>query len=335
MKSLLCFLLTFFTCLNLNAQNNCLHFDGEDDFVNFTGFSIQNDFTVSFWFKPSAIENFGADDRIIAFGPDLRLELGMGGSDCDPNFGWLYDASAASVFCITINLRDGNWHNLAFVNSNSERSIYLDGDFGGSYSGPPNVTFGSNLRIGRWTGGSNTPTSYSGYVDEVRIWDYALNENEIETTLNCELTGNEEGLLAYWNFNQGEAEEDNTNIDELLDLTSNETHGELRNFSLNGDMSNFVETGAPVDGNCGLTASNDLSETSIVISPNPTDGKFYIEAQNVQNGKLEVLRSDGSLLISQEFTTSSSIDIIDQSPGIYFVRLLSGEEWRTYKIVKL
>jgi hypothetical protein len=41
-----------------------------------------------------------------------------------------------------------------------------------------------------------------GDIDEVRIWNVARTQQEIEDNLLTELTGLESGLVAYWNFNE-------------------------------------------------------------------------------------------------------------------------------------
>ncbi len=335
MKRVIYILFVFFICSNLKSQNNCLHFDGDNDFVQFSGFALQSDFTISYWFKAAENENFGNDDRILASGPGIRFEIGVADFDCESGFGWLFEQETGGVLCMQIDMRDGEWHHMAMTISGNTRSIYYDGDFIGSYSGFSDVVYGENFRMGQWTGGSSASTYYKGYLDEVRVWDYALHPDSIVATMNCELTGNEEGLLAYWNFNQGISEEDNSDIIELMDLTKFEVHGEIRNFALNGSTSNFVETGAPVEGICGVTSSSDQLEESIAISPNPSNGKFTIDAPNIENGRLEIIRLDGSLLLAQNFNVQSTVDISDQNPGIYLVKLLNGKKRLTYKIVKL
>ena len=61
-----------------------------------------------------------------------------------------------------------------------------------------------------------------------------------------ELGGNESGLVAYYNFNQGIAGADNSSLTTLNDLTSNSNNGTLNNFDKSGTTSNFVESYALV-----------------------------------------------------------------------------------------
>ena len=63
--------------------------------------------------------------------------------------------------------------------------------------------------------------------------------------MSNELIGNETGLVAYYNFNQGVAGGNNTAINSLTDKTSNAHNGTLNNFKLTGATSNWV-TGVPL-----------------------------------------------------------------------------------------
>jgi hypothetical protein len=44
-------------------------------------------------------------------------------------------------------------------------------------------------------------------LDELRIWSIALTQEQIQTTMNTTLAGNEEGLVGYWNFDDGTADD--------------------------------------------------------------------------------------------------------------------------------
>jgi hypothetical protein len=68
---------------------------------------------------------------------------------------------------------------------------------------------------------SINPGYLDGIIDTVRIWDIALTEAQIRENMNKELTGNEEGLIGYWNFNEGKGSI-------VHDLTPNQNHGKIQ-----------------------------------------------------------------------------------------------------------
>ena len=63
----------------------------------------------------------------------------------------------------------------------------------------PMATSDQNVLLGRWYSGEYL----DGYIDEVRVWNTARSQSEIESTMHTELNGDECGLVAYWNFNEG------------------------------------------------------------------------------------------------------------------------------------
>ena len=48
---------------------------------------------------------------------------------------------------------------------------------------------------------------FNGLIDEVLLWNFARTEAEIQSIMNSILTGKEEGLVGYWNFDDGTAKD--------------------------------------------------------------------------------------------------------------------------------
>ncbi|MGE0077190.1 MAG: LamG-like jellyroll fold domain-containing protein [Bacteroidales bacterium] len=94
-------------------------------------------------------------------------------------------------------------------------------------------------QIGAYT----TSRNFTGKIDEYRLWNTERTQSEIFNNMYSELSGTESGLLAYYKFNQGTAEGDNTGITTVTDASSNAKNGTLVNLSLSGTNSNWVSTG--------------------------------------------------------------------------------------------
>jgi len=60
--------------------------------------------------------------------------------------------------------------------------------------------------------------TFPGIYDEVRLWNYARSQEDIQAGMNAELTGDEEGLAGYWPLNEGTGTE-------VLDMSPNGNHG--------------------------------------------------------------------------------------------------------------
>ena len=102
--------------------------------------------------------------------------------------------------------------------------------------------------------------------------------------MNTELAGNEPGLVAYYNFNQGVAGGINTSVTSLTDKVTSINDGTLFNFTLSGTSGNWVN-GAPLlyDGLSASTASG--SAYAIKQSyPASADGYYWIKNSNINGG---------------------------------------------------
>jgi len=104
----------------------------------------------------------------------------------------------------------GQWTFVTFVynSSTSQAKIYFNGlEISGVYwsigSGniQPNLF---DLRLN--THSIDCPPftgNFPGLVDEVRIWNIALTQQQILENMNHTLTGNVTGLISYWRFDEG------------------------------------------------------------------------------------------------------------------------------------
>ncbi len=159
-----------------------------------------------------------------------------------------------------IDFEDGNWHCIAVVRSGPLAEIYLDGTlvFSNSTIGTLNTDL---FRVGHWGGGTPTPNQdWLGRVDEVKLWNTALSPAQLTACSPCMLTGQEPGLVAYWQFDQGLAGGNNSSsgsnpITQALDASVNGNHGVLHPSTATPDsgfvltpglISNFVTSGAPI-----------------------------------------------------------------------------------------
>ena len=77
-----------------------------------------------------------------------------------------------------------------------EQDSYSDANVGGSIVWEDIAT---DLYIGKYLDGN---TSFKGSIDEVRLWEIARLENEIQASMNSTVDVNESGLTGYWKFNE-------------------------------------------------------------------------------------------------------------------------------------
>ncbi len=128
-------------------------------------------YTISVWINPDEMDdtqgiigwgNYGSDEQVNA----LRLT-----ANGIVNYWWANDLS------LTTGDLTGRWHHIAATFNGTTRGIYLDGDLIGSDTpGTPNVG-NANARIGATH--TDFVEFFDGMIDEVRVYDRALSQNEI------------------------------------------------------------------------------------------------------------------------------------------------------------
>ena len=205
MKPLLTFcLLALLPALAL-SQNFGLQFDGSAGQVTLCDepeFQINDPFTVEAWINASDWKAAAWQGSIVtkdgASGTGFALRAGNSGTldfVMGTTAGW---QSAQSTAIMNTN----QWYHVAAVVADGSISVYINGVPEGSqtYSGTP-MTGNSPLTIGESSGFPGRV--WSGMIDEVRVWNTARSEAELNAAMATPLIGNEVGLVAYLPMNEG------------------------------------------------------------------------------------------------------------------------------------
>jgi hypothetical protein len=110
---------------------------------------------------------------------------------------------------------------------------------------------------------------FRGTIDELRIWNRALPLAEALSNMKCELSLPQNGLIAYYQFNEGIAGGPNPGITVLPDVSLSGNNGALLNFALNGPISNWVKGYFPDSDGDGVIDCRDNCPT--VANTNQAD----------------------------------------------------------------
>ncbi|MFC1643935.1 LamG-like jellyroll fold domain-containing protein, partial [Candidatus Omnitrophota bacterium] len=197
--------------VTVDEINTFLAFDGDGDYVTIPDNDALDldgeQFTVEAWIN---IKRVGWDWMSI-----------LGKSDWDDDSQWSYSMFIDSYGTLHFDLMNemdngfqlaspaavgtNMWRHVAATYDGSKLRLYIDGEEVASQdaSGKPRQN-DYTLQIGAWK--ASDTNFFNGSIDDVRIWNKAKQESQIQDEMNSRFFGNEEGLVAYYTFD-GDTEE--------------------------------------------------------------------------------------------------------------------------------
>lgn len=203
------------------GQNFALNFDGDGDEVRIGNnpiFEIQDQFTIEAWINATA----------------WRQEIWQGSIVCkdgpspDSGFAFRCGKQGSLSFVMSVNntwrevatgakMDLSVWNHVAVVVDNGSMTLYINGEEEATlgYSGSPTGSSFVNLKIG--ASGEFPGRVFNGAIDEVRIWNIARSQAELNQFKNESLEGTENGLISYFNFDEGTGMNLGNKVDENLD----------------------------------------------------------------------------------------------------------------------
>jgi hypothetical protein len=173
-----------------------IYFDGIDDYIDMDNNLSLNPagFTVSAWVKRDATNSgtvsiVSKRDGAFTKGYDLRILN-------NNNIEIIWKNGSNQSLISNSALPYDEWHHVSAIYNGSEVSIYIDGVLDNVEDKTSPVTTNESFQIG--AAGKNTPVQYfKGNLDEVRIWDVALSENQLRFIMNQEITENSGQVMGH------------------------------------------------------------------------------------------------------------------------------------------
>ena len=338
MKKMVVSIYVLMLLVALGATNNGLEFDGNNDYVNLFNnvkSSIGNSFTVSTWVKIDRTYTAasGDDCRVIHYNGMFSLALGsLPAGQANGVFIWLYgdDSAMPAKTKSVIQLNVGEWTHIAATWDGTTSSLYVNGqledfDLRSLYTLPaPN----NDLYLG--IDEDLTTRKLDGSLDEVRIWNVARSQTQIQNNMFTELAGNESGVVAYYKLNEGsgQAVADGTvnNYDGILGSTTGVDDNDpiwilsdvslpvtLSNFSAQYVQNQFVKVNWTSESETNMygyklyrsqSDLNNIEFTSALIEANNTpEAQVYsfedyeVAVNETYNYWIEALDMDGSSIM--------------------------------------
>ncbi len=184
-----------------SVVNNCLQFDGLDDYVEVEIRLPPGDMTHEVWFKTTVPDGpLLCTTNAERTASDCRLSL-CGGNLCACFW------HAEPIESSGLNLADGQWHHVAHVFGVAAEGqyLYVDGTLVAQGHNTMSAFTGqTHLLVGACPDASNP--YFEGHIADVRIWNTIASEEQIADYMHIRLWGHEAGLLGYWPFKGGRPE---------------------------------------------------------------------------------------------------------------------------------
>lgn len=246
------FFLMVFSFSNANAQNSAsLNFDGTNDNVILYPFlSTGASYTKEAWIKIPVVDP-GTHNIISENNSALYIASnGFLSAGHNPGYSQVQDPDP-----LTPNV----WYHVAvtYDQATGIMTLYKNG-VPVSTNTAPAFTSASQTRLGSIYTGTDG-YFFQGDMDEVRIWSVARSAAEIAADYRCEISSGTTGLLAYYNFEDGTPDGDNTSVTTLKDESGNNYDGTINNFAMTGTTSNFTSEFPVLTGPCSVLAVDMIS----------------------------------------------------------------------------
>jgi len=312
-QSMLLVFVLFFGTAARGQTNYSLSFDGVNDYVTIPKSGTLNlegasEFTIQVYINNDVlpgsptwrylISNTGttSSGSFNTYGGYL-LKYGADGGAGPYDYQFNFQTTSTNGVNTSEVMAYETWQDLSIVYNGSTLEYYYDGVSVGSYSITGNFDdYDGDLIIGKGTDGNMGNIYFPGKFDDLRIWNIALTQSQIQSYVTTSPTGNESGLVGYWNFNEGSGTT-------LTDLTSNGNDGTI--------------SGATWSTDVPITSLDDLYPFDVV---DPTGLPYHIivsgltvNGENPSSGT-EIGIFDGNLCVGAgNYDPSSSIVVWEGS----------------------
>lgn len=332
--------------VNVTINAGSLNFNGSTDKVNLSlalnsAIDPINTFTVESWVYPTAMDNDLGNNVGMIVGNyntlivDMQFMLRKEGTAYQF---WVNDSGTTNFKAVTATnaVVLNQWQHIAGVWNGSDLKIYINGVLANTTTGVTGVSFKSQLNNPIQLGKNSSNEKFVGNIDEVRLWTRALTVDEIMNNMNCELGNTQTGLLAYYKFNQGIGNGNNSNSISLVDSSGNNYSGNLIGFTLDGAISNWSNSSAVTIGTTCSPFLNTTSfdDSSFNLYPNPTSGIVTISYSKPISEVVVINMLGQTIMDKKTNDLEVQIDLSNFSKSTYLVKVISEGAIKTMKVIR-
>lgn len=192
---------------------NALHFDGSDDHVSIAVESlldrlqVSSELTLEAWVYPTGEGSGTFGGTIISKEGEYALGRARNGN---VNFALANTTPGWVTTETSVQLKESEWSHIALTynSANEEINLFLNGQLSETRSGTGYIADFHLEQYELQFGGrqlddeGSIDQRFEGAIDEVRIWEKALTEQELNNLHERSVDASAEGLIGYWKFDE-------------------------------------------------------------------------------------------------------------------------------------
>lgn len=202
---------------------SALSFDGVDDYVTIPTIPTSSQITIELMFNPLSV---GSTKNLCWGYTTNRFILTV---ETNLTMKWFMTIGGVGIGYKTTSLlyNMNAWNHVAITYDGATIRFYLNGVQDPATFAATGTSAADAFYLG--TNYNHTTSFFHGSIDDVRIWNVARTQAEIQASYNRELIGNETGLVGYWKFNEGSGTT-------ALDSTANANNGTISGATYTTDV---------------------------------------------------------------------------------------------------
>lgn len=209
-RRFLIFSIILLSSITYSQKFYCIEFDGNNDYINIGDVNNlgTSDFTLEAWFYINSSAGIG--NKIV--------NKGCTTAGIPSNSGYALRANRDATTMVELQvgpyyggqirvqyfgIETQKWYHVAGVRKQNNYYLYLDGQLVAEETSDIviNVDTDIPLVIGAiYKGATPTNEFMNGRIDEVRIWNVARTQSEINANKDCAITSPQQNLIAAYNF---------------------------------------------------------------------------------------------------------------------------------------
>jgi hypothetical protein len=188
------------------AVGNALTFNGSSNYVsipsNINSAITGNNITIEGWFYITSTFNLtGLVTEALGSNNNVKFGITSGVvSGAQKIYAGFTNASLSTTVTSTTNLPLNTWTHIAATYDGTSLNVYVNGTLTGTLANSNGLPSGADeWYFGKAASGNNL---FPGTMDEIRIWNVAKSQSDINANKNSTIATNSNGLVGYYKLDE-------------------------------------------------------------------------------------------------------------------------------------